>query len=146
MTPNQKSLYWRMWSKVRKSYIEFGGYSPEDADAERHHLHREALGTDKSSADFTNKDLDRVLDHFRTILVLAEGPTSGTSRAEEMPRRRLIWAIERTGLGDAYINSVVRDQFHTGDWRGLPERDLIVLRFTCGSRARSKRQAADLAG
>ena len=139
MTKNQASLYWRTWAKVRQIFIDYGGFSAADADAERHHIHREAIGVDKSSAALNNRDLDAILDHFRNILVIEQGPETGPARAVEMPRRRLIWAIEKTGLSDAYINSIVTDEFHTGDWRTLPESSLAVLRFTCVARSRAKR-------
>jgi hypothetical protein len=142
MTPRQKLLYWRTWSRVRRLYTDIGGYSPAEADAQRHALTRDALGRDKSSADFTNRDLDVILDHFAAVLVLETGPSTAPARSEEMPRRRLIWAIEKTGLGDAYLDAISRDEFRTTPWRTLPETDLVRLRFTAVSRSRSKARAA----
>jgi len=57
MTPKQTQLYWREWAAVRSA----------DPKADRHDLHTRALGRDKSSKDFTNRDLDQVLGVFRAI-------------------------------------------------------------------------------
>lgn len=141
MTKAQSSLYWRTWSKVRKVLIEMGGYSKEDADAERHEIHRQALGNDKSSTALNNRDLDAILDHFQSYLVLADGPRKGPTRAETQPVSRLIWAINQTGLPEPYIESIARDQFGTSDWRALNEAQLSKLRFTAVSRAAARRKA-----
>jgi hypothetical protein len=138
LTPKQKALYWRTWSKVRKSLVELGDYSAEDADAQRHELHCAALGANKSSTDFNNRDLDAVLDHFQSILVLTEGPQSGPARAEAQPCKRLIYAIHSLGLPEPYIEAICRDEFQTSDWRTLSEPQLTRLRFTLTSRARKK--------
>ena len=141
MTAKQKALYWRQWAAVRKVLIDLGGYSAADADAERGRIAAEALGGEKSSTAFTNRDLDKVLDAFRAYLVLPEGPAGGPSREDSQPRNRLIWGIQETGLGDAYIAAVALDQFRTDDWRSLGEKQLAALRWTCISRARAKRKS-----
>lgn len=140
MTPAQTRLYYRTWSRVRRVLFELGGLSPADADAERHAIHQDALGTDKSSRAFTNRDLDMVLAAFEARLVLITGPGQ-TDRATDQPRRRLLFAIDRLGLGDAYLNRLARDQFHSDDWRSLPEPQLASLRFTATARARARRRA-----
>lgn len=65
MTDKQQRFYLREWGKVRK--ILRATMSPKDADAQRHAIHVQALGEDKSSSDFTNADLDEVLKLFRAI-------------------------------------------------------------------------------
>lgn len=142
MTSKQKSLYWREWAKVRKVLIGIGEYSPADADAERHEIHRRALGTDKSSKDINNRDLDAILDHFEAYTALADGHGAGPSRAEIQPAHRLVWAIDHLGLPPAYIESIARDQFHTSDWRSLPVESLTKLRFTLATRARRRAHAS----
>lgn len=57
MTPKQTQLYWREWAAVRRA-------NPE---ADRKALHLQALGVEKSSKDFDNRDLDAVLAVFRAI-------------------------------------------------------------------------------
>lgn len=141
MTANQKALYFRTWSAVRKVLIDLGGYSAADADAERSKIAAEALGSAKSSTAFTNADLDEVLDAFRAYLVLPEGPTTGPSRADSQPKKRLIWGIEKTDLEDSYIGAIALDQFRSADWRSLTEPQLVALRWTCIARARAKRRS-----
>ena len=141
MTKSQSSLYWRTWAGVRKTLIEMGGYSKEDADQERHEIHKQALGSDKSSKLLNNRDLDKILDHFRAYLVLADGPTTGPARADSQPTKRLIYAITQTGLPEPYLESIARDQFGTSDWRALDEHQLTKFRFTAVSRAAARRKA-----
>lgn len=66
MNRAQTSLYFREWGLVRKWYV-VRGIDPKQADAKRHALHRTALGEDKSSKDFSNRDLDAVLAAFRAV-------------------------------------------------------------------------------
>lgn len=141
MTKSQTSLYWRTWAKVRASLIDLGGFSKEDADAERHEIHKQALGTDKSSKLFNNRDLDKILDGFQSYLVLAEGPTTGPTREKLQPCQRLIYAIEKLGLPEPYLESIARDQFNTSEWRKLSEIELTKFRFTATARTTARRKA-----
>lgn len=142
LSQKQKALYWRTWSKVRKTYMELGGFSASDADAQRHELHLEALGKSKSSTDFTNRDLDAVLDHFQSVLVLVDGPRTAPSRAESQPSQRLTHAIQTLGLPEPYIEAISRDMFVTSDWRALGEAELTRLRFTLVARSRARKKSA----
>lgn len=141
MTKPQTSLYWRTWAKVRATLIDLGGFSKEDADAERHAIHKEALGSDKSSKLLNNRDLDKILDAFKTYLTLADGPSKDPARADSQPCTRLIYAIESTGLPEPYLESIARDQFGTSEWRKLSEHELTKFRFTATSRAAARRKA-----
>jgi len=138
LSPAQKSLYWRTWSKVRKTYIELGEFSPSEADQQRHELHRSALGQDKSSTAFTNRDLDAILDQFQAVLVLTDGPQTGAPRALSQPLNRLIYAIQALALPPAYVAAIARDEFHTDAWEALDEAALTRLRFTLTTRARRR--------
>jgi hypothetical protein len=64
MTPAQTMLYFREVGIVRDVMkakgLPFG-------DVQRHALHKKALGQVKSSKDFTNADLDKVLGALRAI-------------------------------------------------------------------------------
>lgn len=66
MTAAQTNLYFFEWGRVRKQYIG-KGLDPKQADNKRHELHRRALSRDKSSKDFTNAELDRVIAVFRAV-------------------------------------------------------------------------------
>lgn len=138
MTEAQNRQYFRLWGRVRKALVEFGDFSKEDADAERHLIHEAALGKPKSSKDFNKTtDVDKVFQAFDEYLVLFDGPKIG-NRVQDQPRLRLIYAIERLGLPDPYIAKIARDQFGPDPWRDLTHRKLTWLRFTCTARSRSK--------
>lgn len=81
MTSSQKALYFREWAAVRKA----------DPEADRHALHQQALGKDKSSKAFTNADLDKVLAAFRAISRNAE--LQPQLDALNQPRQRLLHLI-----------------------------------------------------
>jgi hypothetical protein len=66
MTPAQTSLYFFHWGQVRKHHLA-RGIDPKQVDVKRHELHKRALGRDKSSKDFTNADLDKVIGAFRAV-------------------------------------------------------------------------------
>jgi hypothetical protein len=57
MTTKQIKFYWQEWAKVRR-------VNPE---ADRHALHVEALGYDKSALKLDNGEFDRVLATFRAV-------------------------------------------------------------------------------
>jgi hypothetical protein len=137
MTKSQNGKYWRTWSRVRSALTDFGEYSEEDAAAERHQIHLEALGEPKSHTKFSNSDFDKVLDSFAKILAIFDGPSFET-REETQPRRRMIHAIERLGLPDGYIQIIAHDQFNSLDWRTLPTSQLRLLSYTIAARARSR--------
>jgi hypothetical protein len=138
MTSAQTKLYWRQWSKVRKTLLELGEFSPAEADQERHEIHRRALGHDKSSKALTNRDLNVILDHFDSYLVLTGGPSQPLDRE----RRSLLYAIGQIGLPDPYITQIALDAAGTADWQTLPLPELRKLRFTLVTRAAAARRKA----
>lgn len=141
MTKAQHARYWRDWSKIRKMLVEMGDFSKEDADAERKQIHLRALGREKSSKDLNNKDLDQIFKHFNSYLILIDGPKKATAEpAGEC--KRLIWAIEKTGLPEPYLESIAQDTFGISAWRTLPEDKLTKFRFTAVTRAAARRKAA----
>lgn len=137
MTTKQNNLYFRAWAKAKAVFVKFAGYSPHDAEALRHELHRDALGNDKSHTEFTNDDFDAVLDAFEAVTVLSSGPSEARDRASTMPRRRAIHGILKYA-DDPYVAAIAVDQFGTPDWRSLPLENLRALRITCRKRAHSK--------
>jgi Protein of unknown function (DUF1018) len=92
MNPAQTSLYFREWGAVRKHYLT-NGIDPKQADAKRHELHRKALGEMKSSKDFTNLDLDKVLGVFRAITQPAN--LNAQLRQLDQPEQRAAAALRR---------------------------------------------------
>lgn len=57
MTHQQQAYYWRLIGMWRKKRLADG---KPCGDQERHALHRRALGREKSSTKFTNRDFDAV--------------------------------------------------------------------------------------
>jgi len=76
MNAKQNRLYWLEWGRVRRVR----------PDADRHALHIEALGIDKSHTEFTNAEFDRVLGVFRAITQPAD--VDAQVRQLQQPRRR----------------------------------------------------------
>lgn len=140
MTAAQTNKYWQLWGRVRKALTELGDFSKADADAERHNIHREALGKEKSSKDLTNADLDKIYDAFDAVLVIFDGP-GDHDRAATGPVKRLLWAIDQLGLDEPYIASIARDTFKTEVWRDLDEKHLTRFRYTLTRAARARRKA-----
>ena len=141
MTAAQNKKYWQMWGRVRKALTELGDFSKADADAERHAIHFDALGQQKSSKDLKNADIDRIFDAFSKILVLLDGP-GDHDRAARQPVARLIWAIDQLGLDEPYIQAICRDsEFKTSAWRALDERQLTRFRYTLTRASRALKKA-----
>lgn len=141
MTAAQAKKYWQMWGRVRKALTELGDFSKADADAERHVIHREALGKEKSSKDLTNADLDKIFDAFDEFLVIFDGP-GDHDRAVRGPKGRLLWAIDALGLDEPYIQAICLDsEFKTAAWRDLDVTQLTRFRFTLTRAARKLRRS-----
>lgn len=143
ITPTQVRKYRYEWSRVREALIDLGDFSPEDAEAERKTIQIEAIGTAKSSTQFTHNDLNKVLDAFGKILVIFDGPSDKPTRTAA----NLIWAIEQLGLPEQTITHLAQDAYgrspdwpRDGEWRKLPERRLWCLRCTCTRHARTLRK------
>ena len=122
MTPRQRALYFREWSRVRAACKAAALPMPD-----RHELHRRALGQDKSSKDFNNDDLDAVLGVFRAI---SQPASLGSQlRQQRQPRARQEMSIEQilrclalyVDDVDAYVASLCLARFHTIDWRELSD-------------------------
>lgn len=92
MNPAQTSLYFREWGLVRKHFIA-KGLDSKQADNKRHELHRRALGIDKSSKDFTNAELDKVLAVFRAVH--DGGNLDAQLAALDQPENRRLKMIDR---------------------------------------------------
>lgn len=115
MTARQRTLYWREWQAVRRVY----------PDADRHELHVQSLGRDKSSSAFTNDDLDKVLATFRAIS--RPDDLDGQIRQVQQPLTRALYALDQAmrclGL---YVESPAeyRDAIIRGFWPGRVLADL----------------------
>lgn len=111
MTQKQDSLYWREWAAARRAW----------PDADRHELHVQALGVDKSHKLFTNADFDKVLGAFRAVS--NRSSLNAQVKQIQQPKTRLLRRIQDQikvlGLfrerPAAYAKALLQDKFNT-DW------------------------------
>ncbi len=105
MTAKQNSLYWRAWAGAKRAA------SLEDSD--RHALHVRALGSDKSHADFSERDFDLVLAEFRAL----SDPTNLTDQvaALNQPLIRLRFRIRKEASPE-YIKTLLAERFAWAVW------------------------------
>jgi len=136
ITISQLRKYRYEWNRVRKALVELGEFNSCDAEVERKAIQMEAIGSDKSSAEFSQIELNKVLDAFGRILVIFDGPSDNPTRTAA----NLIWAIEHLGLPEATIAHIAGDANGPGDWRKLSERRLTCLRYSCTRHARFVRK------
>lgn len=136
MTDAQTRLYWREWSLAREWYRSHGKGTSQ-ADEMRHTIHARALGREKSSKDFTNPDLDKVLAAFRAVH--DGGNLEAQLRAEDQPvlRTQALIAnvrevakgcVDREGMEDAYLNGLTKKVFQVNTYKELREGQLSQLR------------------
>lgn len=156
MTSAQTALYFREWGKVRAVFL-VKGIDPKQADAKRHALHKKALGSDKSSKDFTNADLDKVLAEFYAITrpgdlgVQLRQQEQVFARKEDAAKKieALLAEIGIERNHAAYIDGIIRKVIRgKTSWEELNDREASVLvgvlvrRVTYQRRSRAKLQAA----
>lgn len=111
ITKAQNSLYWREWSRAKKA--------AQLTDSDRHRLHVEALGYDKSHTSFENAELDKVLGVFRAHSQPANLKAQIAQLAQ--PDTRLLAKIRAqvkclalfVDQPEAYLRRLLRDRFHT---------------------------------
>lgn len=129
MTKAQRTLYFREFASVKRVYPE----------ADRHELHVQALGADKSSNDFSDSDLDRVLVVFRAISRPAD--LNAQVRQEFQPLGRALWALDQVMKclalyvdAEAYRDAIIRNRWPTHSVRTLGADQLRQLRMTIWAR------------
>lgn len=89
MSPAQLGLYRREWNNCRK-VLRIRGLSPTAADEQRHAMHVQAIGTDKSSLDLTNADFDKILAAFRAISRSSDLAPQINAQEQPVKRRRYV--------------------------------------------------------
>ena len=129
MTAAQTMLYFREWGRVRDVRKSAG---LPCGDIERHTLHKRALGVAKSSKDFTNADLDKVLAAMRAIT--QPGDLTAQLRALDQPELRIHEAHKAclallTDLGIGAGEDMTR-----AEWLRQSYLDGIVSRITRGQK------------
>lgn len=126
MTPAQTARYFYEWGRVRDV---LKGQGRPCGDMERHKLHEKALGKKKSSKDFTNADLDKVLGVFRAIT--EPGNLKAQLHAIDQPELRNLEAQKAclALLVDLGIGKDESDPIRA-DWLRQSYLDGIVARIT----------------
>lgn len=133
MTPRQRHRY---WARLRATWALLSSLgSPDSFEEFRRDLHLDALGADRSSSTFSNRDLDRVFAALDTLDLLAN-PIPPGDRLADQPARRLRYVIRSIGLPEPYIAEIARDKFGSSDWSSLAEPQLRQLLYTLRARAR----------
>lgn len=100
-------IYWPRWRAAEKVLIRAGFTKPE-AEEKRKEIHITVTGSDCSSKDLTNNQLDNCLGKFLAI----SDPNNGTAQADaaDQPLARIRWNINqiqrRLGLTAAYIDGM----------------------------------------
>jgi hypothetical protein len=124
MTKPQIHLYRAEWAKARKA----GGLKEHD----RHEIHIQVLGVDKSSLDLTNAEFDKVLAAFRAIS--APYSLKPQLRAQEQPNTRRLHKIANLlkclGLFVAdpvqYASAILSDKYGRGAFHPRPTYAAIL--------------------
>ena len=137
MTAKQNAWYWREWQAVRRFCA-----AHELPEPDRHALHIRALGADKSHANFTNKDFDRVLREFWAIS--KPDSVDAQMRQANMERTRLLEGIRQRAeeYGWGGFATILIERFGTKDVESLADAQLVQLRDTLAARlsARQKKE------
>lgn len=104
------------------------------ADDLRHGCHVVALGRDKSSKDFSNRDFDRLLVYWgdeKTITGLLLEPLDLGSEIHrsnpDLKSRERHWHFLKHDCLGGYVVSECERIFHTKEWEALPTHQLIQL-------------------
>lgn len=132
MNAAQSMLYFREWGRVRDVQKAKG---LPCGDVERHKLHLKALGVMKSSKDFTNADLDKVLAAMRAIT--EPGNLNAQLRALDQPELRLLDAqkaclalLVDLGIGEGESDTIRADWLRQSYLDGIVKRISGKLNFS----------------
>lgn len=158
MTGAQTMLYFREWGRVRDV---LKGKGLPHGDVARHALHLKAIGERKSSKDFTNADLDKVLAACRAIT--EPGNLTAQLRALDQPALRNVEArakcfalLVELGIGKglepdhadntrrAYLDAIVRKLTKGAhiDFQTLPDQQANAILHTLQMRRLAQKRAA----
>jgi hypothetical protein len=102
MSNAQCSKYWREWGKAERAAKRHG------IDLDRHAIHVQALGVDKSHFDLTNEEFDDVLAEF--FAVSQPENVDLQLRQQEQAKVRLRWRISRFAP-ESYTRHLILTRF-----------------------------------
>ena len=161
MTTAQNAKYWAEWAKLR-DVLRAQGKSHLECEEWRKALTRRALGAVKSSKDFTNTDLDRVLarmaaerepDNFDAQMSLQDSPdrrrAAHKARAWDAMRSFLHLGSELKfqAAAERYCDATAKRMFG-GRFEDLAEgeRVQVVGALQRSARVKAARRTATVAG
>jgi len=151
MTSQQTAMYFAEFGKLREQ-LRARGWSPTKIEQHRHALTKKALGVDKSSKDFTNAELDKVL----AVISAEAAPAdfNAQMRIQESPEKRLSLLLNRVrvlsrnvglkeGLESVYVDGIARRMFGVRGYENLPERALQQIEGILRRRLRQLKLTAE---
>ncbi len=140
MTPSQNAKYFFEFGQLRDVLLA-KGWAPIRIEEHRRTLTRKALGVDKSSKEFTNAELDRVLAviraerepaNFEAQLALQDMPEKRRALLVHRITALAYHTVDEGGRGTSYVDGIARKMFgcayHDCDERGLQQIEGIVRR------------------
>jgi len=104
MNYEQIKKYRVEWA-LAKRILSGLGLSADEIEARRHELHVKALGTDKSSTLFTDKEMDAVLREFRAISKADDltGQIELGDMGAQRKRHGIGQLLDAVGLGSEFV-------------------------------------------
>ena len=130
MTSKQRRWYFREWNRVKAACEKSNLPCPD-----RHEFHIRALGSDKSSNDFNNDDLDDVIAEFKTC----SEPSNVNEQLRLADGRRIRTRHRIKTLAPvAYREAIMRDRFGNTRLDDLTLEELVQLRNTLCARKPSR--------
>lgn len=128
-------LYHMVWQAAEIIALRHSrAVRPEDL---RHGCHLVALGKDKSSTDFTNSELDRVVTLFRVLTDPDDlDAIIAWSNPEVAERQRMVLWVKNKCV-PAYAHKLCRELFGTDDYATLEPKSLHELVATLKQRPRA---------
>jgi hypothetical protein len=144
MTASQTALYWREWAACKRA-LEHHGYARDELEPQRHRLHIEALGADKSSKALTNAQLDAILAIFRAYS--RPGDLHEQLRIIDQPgqrlqahRHRALELVAALGIEEAgriaYLDTMAR-RLCGRAWQAVHETDAAKICGVLAARAKA---------
>lgn len=123
---NQLSrLYWPEWRKAEK-ILAAAGFGKEEIEEQRKAIHTAVTGSECSSKDLTNRELDAVLARFARVSAPGDGKRQADLADGQCKRfRHVIKRLAASiGADDAYIAGIARQMRYPTDLEQCDERQL----------------------
>lgn len=118
LTPKQRWFYFGLWREAKK--ILMNGretWTKYEENLRRHELTVRALGRDKSSNDFTQRDFDKIIAELKAIV--NPDDLNGQLRQQDMHTRRMQFGLRKLmrelGVGNAYVDAIVHQMNDHGE-------------------------------